>query len=92
MMIYYPTLMKGEADRRVAAAQFNYSALPLEERPKKEPCPLAIRKQVAKDFWETESSEVKADVLKQAGITHDENLEEWARLKEVPKTAAQYHQ
>jgi hypothetical protein len=92
MMMHYSTLMKGEADRRVALAQFNYNALTPEERPGKEPCPLTIRKQVARDFWKTESTEVKESVLAAAGAAHEENLEEWAKLKEVPKTAAQYHQ
>lgn len=92
MMMFYPTLMKGEADRRVALAKFNYNALTPEERPEKELCSLTIRKQVARDFWKTESTEVKESVLTAAGAAHEENLEEWAKLKEVPKTAAQYHQ
>lgn len=92
MLMYYPSLMKGEADRRVALAKLNYNALAPDDRPGKEPCPLSIRKQVAKDFWATESTEVRENVLKAAGDAHDENTAEWERLQTLPKTAAQYHQ
>lgn len=93
MKIYYQTLMKGEADNRLAAATAEYDKLTDEEKDTKgPPSALAIRKNVARDFWATESAEVKAAVLQAAGTEHEEDLAEYLALKEVPKTPAQHYQ
>lgn len=92
MLMYYPTLMKEEADKRVAAQMLEYNALAPEDRPEKEPCSLSIRKQVAVDFWQTETPDVRQAVLKEAVRSHEEGMVEWEKLKEIPKTAEQYHQ
>lgn len=93
MKMNYQSLMKNEADRRFAGEMVAYSKLTEDEK-ESQPAPiaLAIRKTVAREFWATESKEVKAAVLEAAGIEHEENLAEWMELKELPKTPAQHYQ
>lgn len=93
MKMFYGDLMKDEGDRRVKHAEDVYEALPLAAKTKKnKPVPLEIRKTVAREFWETETEEVKAAVLAKADEYLDEDMEEWSKAKNAPKTPAQYHQ
>lgn len=85
--------MKGEADRHLDAEMTEYNKLTDKEKESQPaPVPLAIRKNVAREFWATESVEVKTAVLEAAGTEHEEDLAEWLELKELPKTPAQHYQ
>lgn len=85
--------MKEEGDRRLASAMAEYGRLSDEEKTKKvPPVALSIRKNVAREYWSTETAEVKAAVLEAAGNEHVENIAEFLALKDVPKTPAQYYQ
>lgn len=93
MKMHYQTLMKEEGDRRLASAMAEYGRLSDEEKTKKvPPVALSIRKNVAREYWSTETAEVKAAVLEAAGNEHVENIAEFLALKDVPKTPAQYYQ
>lgn len=85
--------MKAEADRRLAAAQAEYQALTAKEQ-ESQAAPIAVvfRTNVAREFWSTESAEVKALVLKAIGTEYDEDMAEWRGLKELPTTPAQHYQ
>lgn len=93
MKMNYKTAMKKEGDRRLNAAFIAYNMLTDEEREKiKPPAAIQIRKTVAEEFWATESDAVREDVKAKAKEIHEEELKEWAQLKEVPQTPAQHYQ
>lgn len=93
MKMHWKTLMKDLADQRLASAMHAWNKLKQgDEGFDNRPVPMAIRRAVAQEFWETESAEVKESVLQAAKADHATHMAEWSELKEEPKTPAQFYQ
>lgn len=93
MKMYYQKIMKSEADRRLAAESAEYDKLSAEDKESQgPPVPVRIRTNVAREFWATETEEIKAAVKAAADKEHDEDLVEWGALKDLPQTPAQHYQ
>lgn len=96
MKLYYQTIIKDEAERRIVIAMAAWRALPESERvvngkEVKKPVALSIRKDTAAKFWEMETEAVKAEVLASIETEKAKALENLVISKDPPKTPAQYH-
>jgi hypothetical protein len=92
---YYKSRVKAEYIRRFTIAKKEYKDASLEDKENGvvgKPIDVQIRTEITKEFWVLETDEFREQVAKDAEDDHAKQLEEWEQLKEVPKTAQQFHQ
>jgi len=58
----------------------------------KEPDPRTVEDRSWEGVWVLETEEFHEEMSKNAEDTHLKEMEEWEALKNVPKTALQFHQ
>src|SRR6266436_1476758 len=92
---HYKSRVKAEYIRRFAIAKKKYNDASLEDKENGvvgKPIDVQIRTEITKEFWVLETDEFREQVAKDAEDDHAKQYEEWEQLKEVPKTAQQFHQ
>jgi hypothetical protein len=95
MKEHYQSRVKEEFLRRFAAAKTEYEDATEEHKSNgeaKKPIPVAIRTETGMEFWLLESDEFRAQVALDAEEAYARETQAWQELKEVPKTAVQFHQ
>jgi hypothetical protein len=93
--LYYILRIKEEYLRRYVVAKRAWDDATQEDRDSrviKKPIPVQLRTEVGKEFWVLETEEFREEMSKNAEDTHLKEMEEWEALKNVPKTALQFHQ
>lgn len=92
---YYKSHVKEEYIRRFTIAKNEYDDASLEDKENgtvMKPIDVQIRTEVTKEFWNLETDEFRQQVAQDTEDAHAKAFEEWEQLKEVPKTAQQFHQ
>jgi len=92
---YYALRIKDEYVRRYDIAKRQYDDATEEERESggvKKPIAVQLRTEVAKEFWNLETAEFRAEVAQEAEDAHAKEVEDWEMSKTVPKTPQQFHQ
>ena len=87
--------MKAEYNRRFTIATKKYNDASLEDKENGvvgKPIEVQIWTEITKEFRVLEPDEFCEQVTKNAEDDHAKQYEEWEQLKEVPKTAQQFHQ
>jgi hypothetical protein len=91
--MYYKSRMKDEYLRRFAVATKKYKeASPEEKETLNKPIPVQIRSEIVREFWNLETVEYREQMARDAEEAHSKAFEDWEQLKQVPKTAQQFHQ
>lgn len=91
--VTYKTTMLEEFTRRFTVAKGMYDALSEEVQDATEkPKAVKIRTELAKQFWSSETEEVRARFGAEAEEEYEREMEEWQAAQIIPKTPLQYHQ
>lgn len=92
---FYNSRIKEEYNRRFAVAKKLFDEASEDNKlngSAKKPMVVQIRTEVGREFWFLEMEEFQEQMVEEVEDIHTKEMEDWEAMKQVPKTAQQFHQ